>query len=135
MYIHLPFEKSIHLEEFNMLVLFLNSLLLKEEIVQISGSPVSHQLLQLQCFPKFLKILDPPFNFILPRFVWDCWTLLFLCYNFGSFEDGLRLSVYHFWKLNDYLLSADAFGLNLKFWVIDNFLFTVGSLLNNESGP
>ena len=26
------------------------------------------KLLQLQRFPKFLKILDPPFNFILPGF-------------------------------------------------------------------
>ena len=30
------------------------------------------KLLQLQLFPKFFKILDPPFNFILPGFVWDC---------------------------------------------------------------
>ena len=30
----------------------------------------SEFLLQLQLFPKFFKILDPPFNFILPRFIW-----------------------------------------------------------------
>ena len=98
------------------------------------GSLGSHQLLQLQLFPKVFKILDPPFNFILPGFVQECWNLVFLCYKFGSFEDGLRLSVQHFQKLNDYLLFADAFGLNSKFWFVDNFLFAVGSLLNNESG-
>ena len=31
----------------------------------------SLQVLQLQRFPKFLKILDPPFNFILPGFAFD----------------------------------------------------------------
>ena len=36
-YIHLPFEKSRHLEEFNVLVLLSNSLLFKEEIGQRSG--------------------------------------------------------------------------------------------------
>ena len=29
------------------------------------------ELLQLQRFPKFLKNLDPPFNFILPGFAFD----------------------------------------------------------------
>ena len=36
-FMYLPFGKSIHLEEFNMLVLLSNSLLIEEEIVQRSG--------------------------------------------------------------------------------------------------
>ena len=30
----------------------------------------AHRVLQLQLFPKFFKILDPPFDFIFPRIVW-----------------------------------------------------------------
>ena len=47
------------------------SLMTKQSITEervdskIWGSPGSLQLLQLQRFPKFLKIWDPPFKFVL----------------------------------------------------------------------
>ena len=50
------------------------------------GSPGSRPLLQLQLFSNFFEILDPPFNFILPKFVWIHELCLFsLCYKFGLF--------------------------------------------------
>ena len=52
-------------------------------------SPGSRQLLQLQLFPKFLKILDPPFNFILPRIVWI--TELCFCFPSATNLDCLKL--------------------------------------------
>ena len=42
---------------------------LKNKLSRDLCSPGSRQLLQLQIFPKFLKILDPPFDFYL---AWDC---------------------------------------------------------------
>ena len=43
---------------------------LRKKLSKDMGSLGSHQLLQLQLFPNFFKILDPPFNFILPVFIW-----------------------------------------------------------------
>ena len=42
----------------------------KKKFSRDLGSPGSRQLLQLQLFPNFFNILDPPFNFIFPRIVW-----------------------------------------------------------------
>ena len=61
------------------------SLMAKQSITEgsidseIWGSPGSRQLLQLQHFLKFLKIWDPPFNFVLLNLVG---IALFYC-NFG----------------------------------------------------
>ena len=53
---NLPFQKSIYLEEFNMLILLLNSLYSRKKLSRDLGSPGSRQLLQLQLFaPNFLN--------------------------------------------------------------------------------
>ena len=65
------------------------------------GSPGSRQLLQLQHFPKFFKILDPPFNFILPRSVWIPELCLSSVTILGFPELDLSSIVYHFRSLND----------------------------------
>ena len=42
---------------------------LRKKLSRDLGSPSSHQLLQLQLFPKFSKILGPPFKVCL---AWIC---------------------------------------------------------------
>ena len=44
----------------------------KKEAIEHATSSISAFVLQLQLFPKFFKILGPPFNFIFPGFVLDC---------------------------------------------------------------
>ena len=66
---------------------------LRKKLSRDMGSPGSCQLLQLQLFPKFLKILDPPFKFYL---AWMCFGLLnfvVLYYKFGYLEFELRYIV------------------------------------------
>ena len=59
-FMYLPFGKSIHLEEFNMLILLLNSLYSRKKLSRDLGSPGSRQLLQLQLSsPNFLNFGPP----------------------------------------------------------------------------
>ena len=52
---------------------------LRKKLSRDLGSPASRQLLQLQRFPNFFKILDPLFNFILPGNVWIAELCFSLC--------------------------------------------------------
>ena len=66
----------------------------KKKLSRDLCSPGSRQLLQLQHFPNFLKILGTSFYFYL---AWDClvsWNLSFLCYKFWSFEVRSRLKCF-----------------------------------------
>ena len=89
--------KFIHLEEFNMLVFIVKTVCyLKKKLSRHLCSPGSRQLLQLQPFPKFLKILGPSFYFYL---AWDCLVsqnLSFLCYKFWSFEVRSKANCFSF---------------------------------------
>ena len=58
------------------------------------GSPGSRQLLQLQLFPNFLKILDPPFDVILPRIVLIAELCFSLCDKFGLLDVEFRSAVF-----------------------------------------
>ena len=69
-YIHLSFGKSIHLEEFNMLVFIVKIVYWsKKKLPRDLCSPGSRQLLQMQPFSQIFQILDP-LDFILPGIVW-----------------------------------------------------------------
>ena len=58
---------------------------------------------------QIFKILDPPFLFYLAWFYWfpelGCSFATIL--DFPEFE--LSSIVYHFWRMNDYFLSTNAF--------------------------
>ena len=83
-YIHLPFGKSRHLEEFNMLVFIVKTVCWSRKILfRDPCSPRSHQFFQLQpFFPIFLNF-GPSFWFYLTCNCFDSWTLFFLCHKFG----------------------------------------------------
>ena len=65
--IYVTLWESRHLEEFTMLVLLLNSLLLKEEFIQRSGFTSEPPIVVAATVPKFMEILDPPFLLCLPH--------------------------------------------------------------------
>ena len=81
-----------------MLVLLLNSLLLKEEFIQISGFTSESPIVAAATFPKFLK-----FWTLLVDFVED--HLFPPCYMFGLFEasfscfSGIHLGLRMFWTV------------------------------------
>ena len=109
-YINLSFGKSIHLEEFSMLVFIIKTICYsKKKLSRDLCSPGSRQLLQLQPFSQILKFWTLLFLFYL---AWDClvsWNLSFLCYKLWFFEDcGVCL----FSELN--ICSPDDFVLSLS---------------------
>ena len=57
---NLPFRKSIHLEEFNRLILLLNSLYSRKKLSRDLGSPGSPQLLHLQLSSRNFLNFGPP---------------------------------------------------------------------------
>ena len=65
-----------------------NTLLLKEEVVQRSVFTRYSPIVAAATFvPKFFKILDPPFDFILPAIVW----IPELCFSSTTNLEFLRL--------------------------------------------
>ena len=86
--------ESRHLEEFNMLVSLLNSLLLKEEFIQRSRFTSESLIVAAATFPKFLEILDPPFLLFLPHFA-TCLDYLRPVSCYSSFRLGLCM----FWTI------------------------------------
>ena len=120
-YMYFQFGKSRHIEEFNMLVLLSNSLLLKEEIVQRSGftrwSPI---VAAATFFPNFWKILDPHFDFIFPGFILFpelCFFPLLQIWIFLSLNWGQLFPLFR--KLDDlnFPLSSQSF------WLWSLFIF------------
>ena len=99
---------------------------LRKKLSRDLGSPGSRQLLQLQQFLNFLKFWTLLVNFILPRSVLDCWTLLLLCYS-------LRLNWVKLLNEYLYLLMLMTWAWFFDLWMIS--LFAVESLSNCESGP
>ena len=130
-YIHLSFGRSGHLEEFSMLVFIVKTVYCsKKKSSRDMGSPDSHQLLQLQLSSQIFKILDPL-----------CWfyLALFYCFpelgcSFATILDfpGFELSsiVYHFWRMNDYFLSTNAFDYEVwSFWLMDWFPLSLSEII------
>ena len=64
---------------------------------------IMEDVLQLQLFSQIFKILDLPFNLILPRIVWIPKLCLSFATNLDFLEFELRSSVYHCQKSNDSL--------------------------------
>ena len=108
-FIYVTLWESRHLEEFNMSVSLLNSLLLKEEFIQRSSFTNEPPIVAAASFPKFLKILDPSLIFVLLRFIEIVW----LCCEF----DLLRMIVE--WIS----LSADVAMFNLVFPLLQILVF------------
>ena len=91
-----------HLEEFNMLVLLSKqSVAQRRSCLEICVHQVVANCCSCNFFPKFLKILDSPFNFMLPRIVWIAELYLSSATNLDFLEFELRSIVYHCQKSND----------------------------------
>ena len=123
---YFPFGKSIHIEEFNMVVYYWTVCYLREKLSRDLGSPGRLQLLQLQLFSQFFfKFWTLLLIFILPNIVWiaelcfcfpsatnlDClklkWGQLLSCFSENCFLSANALTM-EFWKwcligLNDFL--------------------------------
>ena len=72
-----------------MSVPLLNSLLLKDEFIQRFGVTSEPPIVAAATVPKFLEILDPPFDFVCP-------TLL----HVGLFEFVSLLFEFSFWSVH-----------------------------------
>ena len=76
-------------------------------------------LLKLCCsynyFPKFFKILDPPFDFIVTKFVWIPELYFFFATNF-DFEVDLMSTIFYF-------ISEVEWSKNYKFSWLCNLAF------------
>ena len=88
------------------------------------GSPGSRQLLQLQFFPKFFKILDPPFKFYLSWEFLVSWTLSFLCYKFGFSWVWIEFNCLPLSEVEWLFLSTMLLTVKFEvFLLMDDFLF------------
>ena len=100
---------------------------------EILGSPSSRQLVQLQLFSQIFEILDPPFNFILPKIVWihelcfevNCFHAFRKIANvwnsFGlwNLKFDLKMLSFYMWFLS--LISEVYFSFSPLFWRWDQF--------------
>ena len=97
-------------------------MLCKAEVKQLWNT--SSDLLQLQLFPKFFKILDPPFKFYLSWEFLVSWTLSFLCYKFGFSWVWIEFNCLPLSEVEWLFLSTMLLTVKFEvFWLMDDFLF------------